>query len=169
VYVPLSRRLVIAARATAGRFLLGEGDAETPVTRRYYGGGASGHRGFGYRRLSPMLRGEEGLIPMGGVEMLESSIEARWAAFVWRGSWVSFVTFLDAGDVTHRNELELDDLHLAAGVGARYDTVIGPIRFDVGFRLNRWEAAGIEGLDNPDPGTSTWDRFAIHFSLGEAF
>jgi translocation and assembly module TamA len=159
-YVPLGARIVLAARARVGR-LLSEQGSESPITRRYYGGGAAGHRGFGYRRLSPSIVGEDGtIIPTGGDELLESSVEARLDMFELRGQWVSLALFLDGGDVTPAGELSLGNLHWAAGVGLRYDTVIGPIRFDLGYRLNR-----VGGPDDPDPGS----RFAFHLSLGEAF
>src|SRR5690606_15087838 len=43
-YLPLGRRLVLAARALYGRALSGD----LPITERFYDGGAAGHRGFGY-------------------------------------------------------------------------------------------------------------------------
>jgi len=48
------------------------------------------------------------------------------------------------------------------GPGLRYQTPIGPIRFDVGYQLNR-----IPGLlINGEPETRRW---RIHFSIGQAF
>jgi outer membrane translocation and assembly module TamA len=70
------------------------------------------------------------------------------------------VPFLDGADVTLTpGQLDLGDLHWAAGLGLRYDTLVGPIRFDVGYRLNRF------GAEEPDPG----DRLAFHLSMGQAF
>ncbi len=172
LYVPITERLVWATRLRGGR-MFGENQDNGPITQRYYGGGASLHRGFGYRRLSPMVELRDGnqagqLAPIGGAEMVLGSAELRYDWFKWRDSWFGVTAFLDAGDVTEAGELKMGNLHYAAGLGLRYDTVIGPIRLDVGYRLNRWQVAGADGLDNPDPG-SGFKRVAFHFSIGEAF
>jgi outer membrane translocation and assembly module TamA len=44
------------------------------------------------------------------------------------------------------------------GVGLRYKSPIGPIRFDVGFKLDRRELGG--ALEH---------RRVFHFSIGQAF
>jgi outer membrane translocation and assembly module TamA len=100
--------------------------------------------------------------------MFLGSTELRYDWFKWNGEYVGVTTFLDAGDVTNAGQLRFGNLHYAAGFGLRYNTVIGPIRLDVGYRLNRWQATGPDGLDNPDPG-SGFKRVAFHFSIGEAF
>jgi hypothetical protein len=162
-YLPLGSRLVLAGRGRGG-LLLGD----SPLTERFFGGGASGHRGFGFRRLAPQaLTGSGERLPLGGNAMLEGSVEARLdVARVW-GHWLGVNLFVDGGDVTKEaRELALDALHLAGGLGLRVQTPYGPVRADLGFRLNRTdEAPGPGGLDNPDPG----DRWTGHISFGEAF
>jgi len=164
-YVPLGSRIVLAARVKGGKlWIAADGDAPLPL--RYYGGGANDHRGFGFERLSPQRRDSSGnLVPIGGSEVFLGSFETRVDLFKLSKNWVSAVGFLDAGDVTAPGGMDLGNLHYAVGLGLRYDTIVGPVRADVGFRLNRWQAAGADGLANPDPG----DRYAIHLSLGEAF
>ena len=71
----------------------------------------------------------------------------------------------DGGDDTEPGQMDFGNLHWAAGFGFRYDTLIGPVRADIGFRLNRKSEMGPDGLANPDPGS--WGAF--HISLGEAF
>jgi outer membrane translocation and assembly module TamA len=138
-----------------------------PLTQRFFGGGATGQRGFAYRRMSPEARTSKGdRVPVGGEGLIESSIETRIGLTEIKGNWLDLGLFLDAGDCTPTwRELEVTNLNYAAGAGLRYDTVVGSLRFDVGVRLNRLEQAGVDGLGNPDPG----QRFAIHLSLGEAF
>jgi len=73
------------------------------------------------------------------------------------------VIFLDAGNVWaesfgHR----LGDLRYSIGPGLRYQTPIGPIRFDVGYQLNPVP----ELLVNGSPQKR---RFRFHFSIGQAF
>jgi translocation and assembly module TamA len=159
-YLPLAPRLVLAAHARFGKLWTTSGAADAPLPVRYYGGGANDHRGFGYQRLSPQRTDSSGnLIPIGGEEMALGSLEARYDVFkMWR-RWLTVAAFVDAGDVTEPGALDLTDLHYAAGLGLRYDTIVGPVRVDVGYRLNRY------GPMDPDPGS----RVAFHFSLGEPF
>jgi translocation and assembly module TamA len=164
-YLPAGR-FTFAGRLGGGR-LDALGTDETPVTVRFYGGGGTDHRGFGFQRLSPMRRDSQGrAVPIGGDTSLLASAEARLDLFKLKDEWLTLALFMDAGDVTQApGTIDLGDLHYAAGVGLRYDTLIGPVRFDVGYRLNRTGVRGPEGLDNPDPG----EHFAFHLSLGEAF
>ena len=51
---------------------------------------------------------------------------------------VGGVVFLDAGDVTMTPaELDFGNLNWAVGAGLRAFTIVGAVRFDVGYRLNR--------------------------------
>jgi outer membrane translocation and assembly module TamA len=73
---------------------------------------------------------------------------------------VGGVLFIDGGDVTETaSELRLLHLCWAAGFGVRVHTIVGPVRADIGYRLNRM------GPTDPEPGST----FACHISLGEAF
>ena len=56
-------------------------------------------------------------------------------------------------------DLSLGNLNYALGAGLRAFTVIGAVRFDFGYRLNR------TGPMDPEPGS----HYAFHLSLGEAF
>jgi outer membrane protein assembly factor BamA len=158
VPVPLNG-IVLAARARGGTFY-----GDVPVTERFLSGGASNHRGFGERELSPFVRGEvdgeERTVPYGGSTFVETGFEARIPITTWRKMLFGTVLFLDGGDVTDtRDELDLGNLHWAAGVGLRLNTVVGPARLDFGYRLNR------TGPMEPAPDS----RYAVHFSIGEAF
>jgi len=70
------------------------------------------------------------------------------------------VAFLDAGNVFLRaTDLDLGNLRAAAGFGIRYQSPVGPIRIDLGFKLNRRELS---------PGRLE-RRNVLHISLGQAF
>ncbi|HSD87801.1 MAG TPA: BamA/TamA family outer membrane protein [Kofleriaceae bacterium] len=159
-YVPIPRLpFVVAVRARGGRFY-----GDIPVTERYYSGGSTTQRGFGERRLSPSLTGEvDGKmreVPIGGAELFESNIELRTQLGHVKGMGVGGVTFLDGGDVVDKGQhVDLSNLHWAAGLGLRVFTIVGALRADLGYRLNR------TGLGNPDPGS----HFAFHLSIGEAY
>lgn len=163
-YVPLGP-VVLGARVRAGTFF-----GEVPATERFFAGGASSHRGFGERRLAPTrvgdIEGKEHIVPFGGESMLESSVEARFPIATWREIGIGGVLFLDGGDVREElADIALRELHWAAGVGLRFRTIVGPIRADLGYRLNRI-AGDDRDIDNLEPAGS---RFAFHLSLGEAF
>lgn len=157
-YLPVGRRVVLAARTRVGIVVGGQ---TLPITQRYYAGGASSHRGFPYRRLSPVATAGDGhTVPVGGEALVETSAEARIDVFRFRGRWIGVAAFIDGADVTRdAGDLDPFDLHWATGLGLRYDTPVGPLRFDVGYRLNR------TGAGDPEPG----ERWAWHVSLGEAF
>lgn len=147
--------------AGAARARLGWIDAENaPITQRFYGGGAGGHRGFAYRRLSPMIEDQDGrLVPIGGSALLESTVEVRFDLIRLGGRWLGTALFLDGGDVAKSlSDIPLSQLHWACGAGLRYETPVGSLRLDLGVRLTRVDSP-------PDPG----ERFAVHLALGEAF
>jgi translocation and assembly module TamA len=167
--------VIVSARVTAGRVL----SQDSPITRRYYLGGADSHRGFGYNRLSPQVPCVQPTtvmtsvncanvppVPVGGNTMLLASFEVRADVYKLKGNWLGVAAFVDAGDVPDAEHgLDLTQLHIAVGPGLRYRTVIGVLRADLGIRLNRLAAQQADGRPNPDPG----DRFAFHISIGEAF
>lgn len=156
-YFPLNDRLVIANRAQFGAINAAGDDAtQVPFSKKYFLGGASTIRGWGRYQVSPL--GGEGL-PIGGNSMFAFSSELR-AALVGN---LGGVAFLDAGNVWQGDwEFHFDELRYAVGVGLRYQTPVGPIRFDFGHQLNP-----IDGLQiNGEPEQRHW---RVHFSIGQAF
>jgi len=171
-YVPLPGRAVLAAHARAGK-----SSGDVPATERFFAGGASSQRGFAERRLSPSRSGwvnrknqlcAEGdpmgcayhIVPFGGVEMIDTSAELRVPVMTVKGMPLGGAVFLDGGDVPEPPaELDLMNLHWAIGAGLRLMTVVGPVRLDVAYRLNR------TGPMDPDPGA----HYAYHLTIGEAF
>lgn len=163
-YVPAGERLVLAARARYGRLLAGPG---LPITVRYFSGGASSHRGFPQQRLSPEASSEGEVVAIGGEAMFETSLEARLDILTLRGQWLGVVGFVDGGRVTEDAEtldlLDPGELRWAAGLGLRYATPVGPLRLDVGYRLNRYGESPLVS------DARVRDRLAFHLSIGEAF
>ncbi|MBK8479778.1 MAG: BamA/TamA family outer membrane protein [Proteobacteria bacterium] len=191
-YLPLgSRRLVLALRAIFSQLValddgsaLGAGEELTPVTRRIWFGGATSHRAFGYRRLSPQVfqtktitppnggpaeTVETGrLIPIGGDSAVLLSAELRLRTFKLYDQWLQLITFFDAGDVVEElDALDLKALQLGLGAGVQYQTPIGSLGVAIGLRLNRRrsELSASGRPVDPDPR----DNYAFHLTLGEAF
>jgi len=73
------------------------------------------------------------------------------------------VLFFDAGNVWAESwGFNRGDLKYSVGPGLRYQTPVGPIRFDVGYQLNPTPDLIVNG----SPQTR---RFRMHFSIGQAF
>jgi outer membrane protein insertion porin family/translocation and assembly module TamA len=154
-YFPLSPRFIWANRIRAGT-LSGSDGAQIPFFKRYFAGGSSSLRGWGRYQVSPLsITGH----PIGGRTMMEVSTEARFGI---RGK-LSGVVFLDGGNVwLDAWDVQPGDLRWAAGPGLRYDTPIGPMRFDLGIQLNPIAGLVIEG-------TPEKRKWRVHFSIGQAF
>jgi outer membrane protein insertion porin family len=156
-YLPLGARLSLANRVQIGSLdALNQDPGNVPFAKRFFLGGSSSIRGWGRYEVSPL--GTSGL-PIGGNSVFAFSSELR---AVVRGS-LGGVLFLDGGNVWAREwDVDPGDLRYAVGVGLRYQTAVGPIRFDFGRQLNP-----IDGLVvNGEPALRKW---RIHFSIGQAF
>jgi outer membrane protein assembly complex protein YaeT len=158
-YLPIKggERLVVATRLQIGTISpVGSDETNIPFSKKYFLGGATSVRGWGRYEISP-LSGSG--LPIGGDSLLGASAELR---AVLRGNWGG-VMFLDAGNVWPGAwGMTLSDLRYAVGPGLRYQTPIGPVRFDVGYQLNPIP----ELLVNGEPQSRRW---RIHFSIGQAF
>jgi outer membrane protein assembly complex protein YaeT len=154
-YIPIGSRFVWANRAGAGT-LAGPSAALIPFYKRYFVGGSTSIRGWGRYQVSPLTPSGE---PIGGRTMMEVSSEARFGIRNNLGA----VLFLDGGNAWEGPwEVQLKNLRWAVGPGIRYDTPIGPVRFDLGVQLNPIEGLVLEGK----PETRKW---RVHFSIGQAF
>jgi outer membrane protein insertion porin family len=154
---PGRRGLVVAARVRAGTIdAPAPTDASVPFFKRYFLGGSTSLRGWGRYEVSPLT--ETGL-PIGGLSLLEASTEVR-VPFSER---LTVVAFVDAGNVGARPwRLDPDGFRADVGPGLRYDTPIGPVRFDLGYQLTPIEGLIVDGK----PKTRPW---RAHVSIGQAF
>jgi outer membrane protein insertion porin family/translocation and assembly module TamA len=59
-------------------------------------------------------------------------------------------------------------LHLSAGFGLRYDTPVGPIRLDLGYRIPGLQAP-VGAADEGTPSSIFGLPLALSFGIGEAF
>lgn len=124
------------------------GTFDIPIFKRFFAGGSTSMRGFPFQKLGPL---DDNNDPLGGNTLLVGSFEVRYPLYGDFGG----VTFFDYGNVYSREwDYDLGDIKYAPGVGLRYDTIIGPIRFDVGYALN------------PERGIR---RVQFFISIGQAF
>lgn len=167
--LPASRRIVFAAAARIG---LAHGFSrvveidpvtqaeqvvvrDIPASQRFFAGGSNSVRGFQLDRLGvPGILNDYGL-SNGGEAMIVLNAELR--AAIWKD--IGAVAFADAGQVFRSaGDLDIAEIRPTAGLGLRYRSPIGPLRLDLGFKLNR------QTFPNRREHGSEW-----HFSLGQAF
>lgn len=129
-------------------FTIGSDDRSLPVNKRFFPGGDNGIRG--YQRGEAAPRGPDGLF-VGAKAYVLLNLELEQAL---TPNW-SMVAFLDAaGTAVSLRDLPASERLYSAGLGIRYQTLIGPIRLEYGRNLNR----------RPGDPSGTW-----HVSLGYPF
>lgn len=158
-------------------------DIELIYLRGFFSGGPNSNRGYPLRAVGPhgdvpFLRSGVGeastscggascAAPLGGRSLWEASLELRFPVL----GPVTASAFCDASDVSaDRLSIRAGYPHVSCGPGLRYDTPIGPIRLDVGFRIPGLQVApGTDPLLEGDPGTIFGVPMALAFGIGEAF
>jgi translocation and assembly module TamA len=159
-------RTVLAASALAG-LAQGAGETSLPPDQRFYAGGSGTIRGYAYQSVGPKFPdGPDKGLPFGGTSIEAAGLELRQRF----GTNFGAAIFVDAGRVradiravpgeTHGAPAIPDGLRIGAGVGMRYYTAIGPIRFDIAVPVNSSAA------DRQVPG---YGPFQFYIGLGQAF
>ncbi len=129
---------------------------DLPASERFFAGGDTTVRGFSLDRLGTAETISPTGFPKGGNGVVILNGEVRVALIGPLGGAV----FLDGGNVFPRaNAIHVRELRGAAGFGIRYRSPVGPIRIDLGFKLDRRELS---------PGRLE-RRSVLHISLGQAF
>jgi outer membrane protein assembly factor BamA len=167
-YLPVGDKVVIASRLQLGNIRpAGNDEANVPFSKKYFLGGATSLRGWGRYEVSPLLIVPDPLcdtcsgsgVPIGGNSLVSFSEELRAQL---RGK-LGAVLFVDGGNVWADSwGMNFSDLRYSVGPGLRYQTPVGPIRFDFGYQLNPIPGLLIDG----QPQARRW---RIHFSIGQAF
>jgi outer membrane protein insertion porin family len=146
------------AKAFAGSFV--------PTSQLFFSGGGTSLRGFpideaGPQRLVPfcgVLQGQSGCVninvPVGGNQLFILNSEVRFPLKIMKA--LGGVLFYDGGNVYSAINLNnfVNNYTNTIGVGLRYSTPIGPVRFDIGKNLN------------PVPGLGS---VQYYITLGQAF
>ena len=137
---------VLALRAALGS-APGADRNEITLDKRFYAGGGGSVRGYTYQSIGPRDAANR---PLGGASLVEASVEWRQRL---TQNW-GMAAFLDAGSVAAEAKPDFSGLRAGTGLGIRYLTAIGPLRFDVGVPMDRQK-------DDPS--------FAIYIGFGQAF
>ena len=152
--------------------------SDIPLPERFFMGGSESHRGFSINQAGP--RDPESGFPLGGKALFLNTLELRTR---FANNRIGFVLFHDAGGVftriqqmrllkfTQGSPTDFDYTVHAAGLGIRYRTPIGPVRFDVGYSFNppRYQVINRDA----DPAGVVEIRRLPHFqfflSIGQSF
>ncbi len=140
--------------------------AEVHVAERFVSGGRSSHRAYGRLELGDL--GETLILceqlPSNGRDCDPGDILAvggnalALANLDWRfpiSGALGGVAFIDAGNVwADWSRYDSSDIKLGAGVGIRYASPVGPLRLEIGWKLDR------EPFE---------DSYVVFFSLGNPF
>lgn len=126
----LSERWRLLTRAEVGLTLIDSVD-ELPASLRFYAGGDNSVRGYDYQSLGPKGSGGE---VIGGRYLTTASVEIDYLV---RDKW-RVAAFVDTGNAFDSTDTELKT---GAGIGARWQSPVGPVRLDFAMPLdeNGWQ------------------------------
>ena len=181
------------------------GESLIPLPERFFSGGGNSHRGFGLNQAGP--RDPITGFPVGGSAVFLNNMELRFpnvtVPFVQEK--IGFSVFHDMGNVFARPQEMLESLGRwhqadpaicfqpppsgtlsqcnynylshAIGLGVRYQTPIGPLRFDFGYNLNppafpsytNIVVNQVNGVETGQFGAQRAGHFNFSFNVGQSF
>lgn len=147
-YLPFfNKKWILALRMQVGS-IAGAERHNVPLPKLFLGGSENDLRGYKYQSVSPL----SGTKPLGGRSAIFASTEMRIRIM----EKIGIVPFADFGTVTNAEMPSFDaKWFTSVGLGLRYFAFFGPLRFDIGFPLNRRE-----GIDS---------KYQIYTSVGQTF
>lgn len=101
--------------------------SRVPPSLRYFAGGDRSIRGYDYKTVSP--RDDKGKL-IGGTRLATGSIEYQYNV---KGPWWGAM-FFDAGQVA--NKFTQRGIKTGAGVGIRWSSPVGPVKFDIAVPIS---------------------------------
>jgi len=171
-----------------------------PLAERFLSGGGNSHRGFGLNQAGP--RDPTTGFPVGGSALFLNNVELRFppTTLPFFQDNISFAVFEDAGNVftdgrgmlnnllrwrqknsqlclqqSTASQCDYSYVSHALGVGVRYKTPIGPVRFDFGYNLNPTAFPSTQTVtDKTGKMTNIFvpqhaSHFNVYFSIGQSF
>ncbi|MBN2357980.1 MAG: BamA/TamA family outer membrane protein [Deltaproteobacteria bacterium] len=179
-YLPLTHALTLAIQARSGN-IFGLSDREhVPLYKKFYLGGTGSVRGFDEDRVLPAdavssLKSE---LAAGTVDSTSGILEGSSSGgrFYWNlrselrfpvSRDVDLGVFIDTGElVESASDLDLSQFSAGIGAGARWNTPVGPIAFDVGWALKDPALELKESLAGAGGGWDPQNRTRVHLSIG---
>lgn len=115
-------------------FRLGLGRGQIPIHERFFAGGSNSFRGEEFDELGP--KDPDFLKPVGGKALILLNFELSFSLFPSFKNLYG-VFFYDKGNVfAQRQDFRVASLRDAIGIGMRYRTPLGPIRFELGWNMD---------------------------------
>lgn len=193
-FVPINRTTVLAGHVRAGIIfapsisLGGETGNFVPPDQRFYAGGSNDVRGYDQNELGPLVyvvptdsiqadsvpQSATRVSATGGTRVVTGNLELRIPTPVFSGR-LRVALFVDAGALWLSGERT--PLRVTPGVGLRYSSPLGPIRFDVGYNSYALQPGPLYAISTDGSLTRVRDSFVkdrlhpwtLHFSVGQAF
>ncbi len=189
-YYTLTKWLVLArgtrfgVQQTLGNTL----SADIPLPERFFAGGGTSLRGFGFNQAGP--RDPVTGFPVGGQALLIFNQELRFPLRLPKiGSKLGGAIFYDVGNVFSSVETitlhsapsiasqdsgQLSYLSHTVGFGFRYNTPVGPVRVDLSYQINPAQfisscIIGTLGCSSTGILLTRLPHFQLFFNLGDVF
>ncbi|BDC34868.1 hypothetical protein Noda2021_08260 [Candidatus Dependentiae bacterium Noda2021] len=138
LYIPVMP-CVVAVRFRVGHIFHHQLSSIMP-SERFYLGGANSIRSYQTDMAPPLgelmdLNSKRRFVPQGGKSMLNINTEIRFPLYQMLGG----VLFQDLGALSSNRlaDITAKDVVAGTGFGLRYNTPIGPLRFDIAWKWNR--------------------------------
>lgn len=171
-FTSITDEIVFAKRINFAGIYYAKQDS-LPSDIRIYNGGTNSVRGWNRQELGPKraLLDDEGnfshFVPIGGRATISFNTEFRFQLNqLIKGFGIA--TFLDGGQVwSNFNDIGTTPIQWGVGGGLRYQSPIGPVRVDIAYKINPTDQ-DLKIYQGQNYG-SAWDRWGIHFSIGQAF
>ena len=134
-YIPIIGRWNFSANIRLGLSM-----GRIPIHERFFAGGSNSFRGEYFDELGP--RDAQSFKPVGGKMLAVANFEMKFPLFPSLPDLVGAV-FFDIGNVFfQRSDFRFTSLENALGLGLRYRTPLGPVRFDLAWNLAPAPGAG---------------------------
>ena len=131
-----------AAKSRIG--VLKEFAGKLPESKLFYAGGAYSNRAYGYNRLGAF---DAGCGDIGGRTLIDNTLEVSHPLY----KKIDMALFWDSTMISSDTLNFNLDFKNSVGTGIRYNTMIGPVKFDIGFSLE------------------DKSQYAIHFQIGQSY
>lgn len=201
VETPFAHTFVISPQEFAACSSAQDCPRLVPLPERFFSGGGNSLRGFGLNQAGP--RDLKSGFPIGGSGLFINNLELRLppVTLPFFQDNISFAVFHDAGNVfdtghdmfhslphwhqrnpdlcknqSTSSQCDFNYISHAIGLGVRYRTPIGPVRFDLGYNLNPPEFPTFQTVTDPTTGITSTNfiprrlgHFNVFFSVGQTF